>query len=353
MCCSSRKKLYGMHPRGCKNKLNLHQHLSFGSVHTWVYLQAPSFLWPQLVLPLSAAAQRQPLVPSVWLWQEKKQLVFYLTANKDKYHNAAQPFHLPPTQYIWWAICCPGHVLLRCNRLIWINSHLPVSRGRVSINILAPQRLFPQNGARSSAVCYSTCYTVCSHSCSVEESISPWLDNKTISPSPRGSRQSKSNSTKTARSTERKREWHTKKDKSRERGKTALWAESHTHKKTIAHPFELRVDSVQHNLLDSHDSESNILLYRHRPPTPDALREEHQSKLNFWTTTLIPGSSWPALCLYPLAMRAKSVDPSAPCNLFSPFVTERDSCCQSQHRRPNTALSCLVLSLSARPVPVL
>lgn len=265
---------------------------------------------------------------------------------------------LPPTQYIWWAIRCPGHVLLRCNRLIWINSHLPVSRGRASINILAPPRLFLQNEARSfCSGLYSTCYTVCSHSCSVEESISPWLDNKTISPSPRGSRRSKSNSTKTAHSTERKREWHRKKDKSRERGKTAQWAESNTHRKTFTHPCEISVDSVQHNLLASHDSECNILLHRHRPPTPDAFREVHQSKLDFWTTTalsmLIPGSSWPALCLYPPAMRAKSVDPSAPSNLFSLFVTEWDSCCQSQYSPPNTVLSCFVLSLSARLYPVM
>lgn len=95
----------------------------------------------------------------------KYQLVFYPTVNKDKYQRAAQPSQLPPTQYFWWAIRCPGHVLLRFNRLIWINSHLSGSGDRGSINISAPLWLLSQNGAKVSTVCY-TCYTFHSHSCS-------------------------------------------------------------------------------------------------------------------------------------------------------------------------------------------
>lgn len=89
----------------------------------------------------------------------KYQLVFYPTVNKDKYQRAAQPSQLPPTQYFWWAIRCPGHVLLRFNRLIWINSHLSDSGDRGSINISAPLWLLSQNGAKVSTVCY-TCYTL-------------------------------------------------------------------------------------------------------------------------------------------------------------------------------------------------
>lgn len=46
-----------------------------------------------------AAALEQPLVPSALIIAGKCQLVFYPTANKEKYHRAAQPSWLPPTQY--------------------------------------------------------------------------------------------------------------------------------------------------------------------------------------------------------------------------------------------------------------
>lgn len=164
----------------------------------------------------------------------------------------------------------------------------------------------------------------------VEESISPQLDNKTISLSPRGSTQSNSSSTKLhipqSKKRKKKRVWHTKKDRLGERGKReknssqGRFKPTNTHRKALTHPGELSLHCVQHNLLDSHGSESNILLHRRRPPSPDAFREEHQSKLDFWMTafisTFIPGSDWPALSLYPPAMWARPTALSRPlCSL--------------------------------------
>lgn len=190
-------------PWDCKAMLDLHQHHSLDGA--W---QALDRFTPRLIYRLQplhglswcchcvcrcteAAISPISLIIAVYC-----QLVFYPTVNTDKYHRAAQPSRLPPTQYFWLAIRSPGHVLLRFNRLIWINSHLSGSRGSGSINIqlhcgcfLKMEPAFQQ---------YVFCHAI--HSAHtpalVEESISLWLDNKTISLSPPGSRQSNSNCTK-------------------------------------------------------------------------------------------------------------------------------------------------------------
>ncbi len=132
----------------------------------------------------------------------------------------------------------------------------------------------------------------------VEKSISLWLDNKTITLSPPGSRQSNSGCTKlhipqsgkkraTQKERERERERKERKD-NRQHSSTGR-IKKLTHKHSAARtpqthttqPSELNVVCVQHNLLDSHDSESNILLRRYRPPASDAVRMEHQPEHAF------------------------------------------------------------------------
>lgn len=137
-------------PWGCKARLDLHQHLRLDS--SW---QALDRFTPGLIYRLQplhglswcchcvCRCTEAAISPISLIMAGKCQLVFYPIVNKDKYHRAAQPSQLPPTQYFWWAIRCPGHVLLRFNRLIWINSHLSGSGGRGSINISAPLWLFP------------------------------------------------------------------------------------------------------------------------------------------------------------------------------------------------------------------
>lgn len=157
--------------RGSEARQDLHQHLSLdGARQALVHRFTPGFIyWAPAFCGLSCHWVRRcteaAISPISQIMAGKYQLVFHPTVNKDKYQRAAQPSQLPPTQYFWWAIRCPGHVLLRFNRLIWINSHLSDSGDRGSINISAPLWLLSQNGAKVSTVCY-TCYTFHSHSCS-------------------------------------------------------------------------------------------------------------------------------------------------------------------------------------------
>lgn len=162
--------------------------------------------------------------------------------------------------------------------------------------------------------------------------------------------------TQTAHSTERKRESATQRKINRQReeregGKTAPRAQSNTQtlKKSIIYPTEFSVDCVQHNLLDSHGSGSNILFHMHRPPVQDLLTDEHQPKLGLWMTTFLStfilSSQCSALFLYPLLCGPDQqhwVDPFAPRNLSCLFVTDSDLCCQSKHGQPNRALYCFV-----------
>lgn len=66
--------------RGSEARQDLHQHLSLDGarqalVHTWVYLLSPSPFVASAATG-SAAAQRQPLVPSARLWQENTSWCF-------------------------------------------------------------------------------------------------------------------------------------------------------------------------------------------------------------------------------------------------------------------------------------
>lgn len=114
----------------------------------------------------------------------------------------------------------------------------------------------------------------------VEESISLWLDNKTVTLSPPGRKTVQLQLHKTARSTERKGESDAeRKIKRRERGKREK--NSKTDTQTHTKVSSMLSVCVQHNLLDSHGSESNILLHRCRPPASDAVRMEHQPEHAF------------------------------------------------------------------------